>query len=582
MEIRALARLVVVTAVAGGTLAFSYDLGNAATATGSGSVSQPGGRLDADAQTGLEQAGAEPSGEPVDESRPHSHIVDPETGGLISVEGASGILPAAADLGPIHIDPFPAGVDLSDPTDTRSLLRRAGDLQTAGDPAAPAVEVPAGATAPAGTPGVSSLGSHVAPSCAGTGTDGNRVQVLYVHESSTPSRYTEMLPVLLDEVANVDDVFAVSSAQTGGGRRVRWVQDAECVPVVVDVTVGAGDLGPDFITTIEALEARGYDHANRKYMIFADANEFCGIGTLYRDQQLTDNRNDGYAASYARVDANCWSTAHSVPAHELTHNLGGVQLGAPHATARGHCFDERDLMCYDDGSNVPMRQVCAGSQEQLLDCNHDDYFSTRPPAGTFLARNWNTASSSFLDTVPALGTTAWSSPRVAGRRISSTLRSSSGPLARTAAVLQVRWYGAAAWVTVRNLVTGSTGVATAGAAYPRAGTFRFSYAGVAGQSGSRSSGRYVKVSTKVAARGTQHRVAATLRTVSGRPIARARLVLQRRPFGGHWARVTTARTDRRGAAARPVDPRRSSYYRWVYRGEAVHAGSLSPRLTVRR
>ena len=126
-------------------------------------------------------------------------------------------------------------------------------------------------------------------------------------------------------------------------------------------------------------------------MVFADANQLCGIGTLYNDLRRTDNYNDGFAASFARVDANCWSAASSVPAHELTHTIGGVQQGAPHATPYGHCSDDADIMCYDDGSGIPVEQVCAAAQEDLLDCNHDDYFSTAPAPGTFLADNWNTA-----------------------------------------------------------------------------------------------------------------------------------------------------------------------------------------------
>ena len=327
-------------------------------------------------------------------------MVDPKTGGLISVAGAVGTVPAAKDLGPMHADPLPAGVDLSDPTDTASLLERAGVVQA--QLAAAGQPVTAGASAPIGTPGIATLASHVTPSCTGTGDDGKRVQVLYAHEASTTSRYADVLPLLRNEVANVDDVFAVSSEQTGGGRRVRWVHDGDCLPVVTDVTVPDGALGPDFWATVSALKSLGYNDANRKYMVFADANQFCGIGTLYNDLRQSNNYNDGYAASFARVDANCWSTAHSVPAHELTHNIGGVQQGAPHATVNGHCYDDADLMCYDDGSGVPVQQVCGSAQEDLLDCNNDDYFNTDPAPGTFLADNWNTASSSFLDVVPVL------------------------------------------------------------------------------------------------------------------------------------------------------------------------------------
>ena len=78
------------------------------------------------------------------------------------------------------------------------------------------------------------------------------------------------------------------------------------------------------------------------------------------------------------------------------HNLGGVQNSAPHSTQAGHCWDEYDTMCYSDGGNHAMVQVCPGSKEYLLDCNTDDYFSTYPEPGSYLATHWNSADSRFL------------------------------------------------------------------------------------------------------------------------------------------------------------------------------------------
>ena len=421
MALRAIARLVVVSAAAVGVLTLALHLGDDGPTTG-GSASyevaaeqpraaaRPQDTRSQDVQSSLERGLVRPNQTnetspatseavaPVDETQPHGHVVDPETGGLIPVAGAAGRIPAADHLGPVHVDPLPAGVDLSDPVDTASLLERAGVAATTLDD-----QPTTAAFTPAGTPSITSLSQHVAPSCSGTGTDGKRVQALYVHEADTGSRFTQVLPVLRDEVANVDDVFAVSSEQTGGSRRVRWVHDSSCHPVIADVTVPDGALGDDFWGTVNALKSLGYKDPSRKYMIFADANEFCGIGTLYNDTRLTNNYNDGFAASYARIDANCWSVGHSVPAHELVHNMGGVQKVAPHSTTNGHCFDESDLMCYNDGSGIPMQKICGSAQEYLLDCNKDDYFNTDPAAGTFLANNWNTASSSFLDrpTAPA-------------------------------------------------------------------------------------------------------------------------------------------------------------------------------------
>ena len=318
---------------------------------------------------------------------------DPAAGGELKRTAVTAV--HNKHLSGLHVDPMPTGVSLAAPTDTASLYARSGAV-----PQTPAElqAATAASAVPSGTPNTVGLAQHVAPSCSGTGTDGNRVQAMYVHEAGTTDRYKSVLSVLRNEVANVDDVFAVSSRKTGGDLRVRWVHDASCTPTILDVTVPAGSTS-NFNTQMNAMSALGYGANNRKYLMFTDANDLCGIGTLYSSTTAspTSNWNNGLATSYARIDVNCWSTANSVAAHELTHNLGGVQQGAPHATANSHCYDESDLMCYADGSGVAMRQICASSQEDLLDCNNDDYFNTRPASGSYLATHWNVARSSFLE-----------------------------------------------------------------------------------------------------------------------------------------------------------------------------------------
>jgi hypothetical protein len=137
-------------------------------------------------------------------------------------------------------------------------------------------------------------------------------------------------------------------------------------------------------------------------MVWMDANVYCGIAEIYGDDRpAQDNYNNGRTGvkgMFSRVDNGCWGlSGQSVEAHEVMHNMGGVQTSAPHATRYSHCWDESDRMCYADGSGSAMKQICPTQQENLFDCNHDDYyFAGSPPAGNYLATHWNVADSAFL------------------------------------------------------------------------------------------------------------------------------------------------------------------------------------------
>jgi hypothetical protein len=197
-------------------------------------------------------------------------------------------------------------------------------------------------------------------------------------------------------------VFNQSAAETGGSRHVVYVQDPlTCAPTVLDVALSAtGD--DSFTNTINELRSLGYSRSDRKYLVWMDANVYCGIAQVYNDDRATqDNPNNGRSdipGMVARIDAGCWGNPNGlVEAHELTHTLGGVQPTAPNGTANDHCTDDYDRMCYADAAGVTVRIVCpATTHENRLDCNHDDYFSTAPPAGSYLATHWNTANSAFL------------------------------------------------------------------------------------------------------------------------------------------------------------------------------------------
>jgi len=240
--------------------------------------------------------------------------------------------------------------------------------------------------------------------CYGDGHDGNRVQALYAVPSGRPDRYSQVLPFIRQWAAETDAVFQASAAQTGGTRRIRFVTDPNCDLVVTPVALSdKGDLS--LTATITELAAQGFNRSDRKYLVWMESTVYCGIATFYDDSRPTsDNFNNGRAGvpgSVSRIDSGCWGLAsrgQSVEAHELMHSLGAVLPGAPHSTVNGHCTDDDDRMCYNDGPGVTLNDICPAEQEALLDCRHDDYFNTAPSPGSFLANNWNGANNSFLST----------------------------------------------------------------------------------------------------------------------------------------------------------------------------------------
>ncbi|MGK5677859.1 RICIN domain-containing protein [Actinoplanes sp. URMC 104] len=268
------------------------------------------------------------------------------------------------------------------------------DAEIARDQGGSALTADAPALVPDAAPGEADfiMGAHDV-ACEGDGRSGKRVQVLYLHENGTPSRYTGFLGSFRTWSAGVDQIFDESAAETGSSRHVRFVTTPECRVEVSEVQLPAGALR-SFNGSIDALRKLGYNRTDRKYLMFADTNVYCGIATYVADRRPgLGNRNNG-GPSYGRVDAGCWSSA--MAAHELTHTLGATLTDSPNSSGAGGCLDEFDLLCGADRSGKPVRNVCPRKHETRLDCGHDDYFSTDPKPGSYLDKHWNIAQSEFL------------------------------------------------------------------------------------------------------------------------------------------------------------------------------------------
>jgi hypothetical protein len=362
------------------------------------------------------------------------------------------------------------------------------------------------ATLEQATSAASVPGSAAVP-CIGDGTAGNRTQVVYARSPTVPDRYASLLPAFRQWVAVVDQAVWLSAGETGGGRHLRWVTDSACQLQVAQVLLTpAGEASFDQMRT--ELQGLGYDRSDRKYLVWVDAAVgICGLGEVYDDQRPTTGNPNNTGPMYARVDAPCW---HYAELHEISHTLGAVQPDSPHHSAARHCTDEADVMCYDDDASGPvtMTVVCPPEHEALLDCGHDDYFSTNPPGGSYLASHWNTATSSFLEPTPgprpARLTLAGAAAITYGSRASLSGRltdqQNGAPLAGQPINLWAQPATTAGWQHAGTATTGADGSFRFAPAPAATTAYRASFAGSDRYGTADSAQVTVSVRTKVSAR----------------------------------------------------------------------------------
>jgi hypothetical protein len=231
--------------------------------------------------------------------------------------------------------------------------------------------------------------------------------------------------------ANVSRIQQFLALQTGGRRALSFDMGTECGPQYLDVQsvhlpsarsayVSGSDSQNFFALANDVRTAVGVD--SRDVLILADDLSAYGSSFgVWGIAQVTDDDSPG-SGNDANVggltgmmlvpggtapDPQGWQP--TVMLHEITHNLGGVQLSAPHATSNSHCIDGEDVMCYEDGSPEAANyrdDICSlepGAIAQTYDCGHDDYFNPDPAAGSYLATHWNVYSSAFMGRCSDLG-----------------------------------------------------------------------------------------------------------------------------------------------------------------------------------
>ena len=296
---------------------------------------------------------------------------------------------------------------------------------------------------------------------ANAATPANKPQfkVVYAYAADRANRFAGWRDAIQ---ANVAIIQRFLSAQDGGTKGLRFDMGTNCGPQYVDIQVvplpGARSAYADNFGAISSAVQRALGAASgpRNALVLADglsgsAQEY-GLGETImgaagerQGASNIHNRGGLTAVLFSRDGAAApggarWGWWPEGFLHEMTHNLGAVQWGAPHSTQPpgqtspqyGHCWQGADVMCYteDPGAAHGMQNDCGGlpgAIPQNYDCGHDDYFNPAPAPDSYLATHWNTYDSAFLapcgEIAPACGggrlwvpepPAATSAPSVAG------------------------------------------------------------------------------------------------------------------------------------------------------------------------
>jgi hypothetical protein len=239
------------------------------------------------------------------------------------------------------------------------------------------------------------------PVCASKNPHGNYYFVAII--ASPSDQAPDKTPdALRNDIAKVDGALYQSAVESGSPNGADYVYacDSSGRIRVDQLQLPTPSYSADFDTITSDLRQKGYNKTNEKYVVYYTTTVGAGyrgegnLGGVDNSSDETDsstNKNNS-GPSYALV----YDSVPDVIMHENGHNLGAVQPTAPHSSAAGHCWDDYDIMCYDDDGNaIPatgMSQACSSSH---FDCGHGDYFDAKIGAGQgatsgdYLDTHWN-------------------------------------------------------------------------------------------------------------------------------------------------------------------------------------------------
>jgi hypothetical protein len=228
-----------------------------------------------------------------------------------------------------------------------------------------------------------------------------RFHILYRGPRGSGASTRERTRQIRDVVGGMDRGIRRAGRRSSGGA-VKVDFRVACTPTgAVKVSRYPGTAatpGAHLSTAIQSAIDAGYTASSEKYLIFSlSRSRHCGIGEVEDDSRRSvanlNNSGGMYGVLFGR---RCWNPVAGL--HETGHTMGAVQHDAPTATSRWHCYQQSDVMCYDDGSADFVEGVHP-CPRQGFDCGFNDYFDALTGSGSYLATHWNLgwAGNRFLE-----------------------------------------------------------------------------------------------------------------------------------------------------------------------------------------
>ncbi len=269
------------------------------------------------------------------------------------------------------------------------------------------------------------------------------IKVIYAYPADVGNRLPTYGPIIQAGVRSISEFVA---SESGGAQSIRFDVGTFEGPHCLDIQRVSLPRSRDYYSSppFEAFEKVGNDviprlgpqGGPRNYLIYADAvapSGIAGEAQALISPGVTDlpssgalhDKGDLFSMLYGRGGSDFFGSQEvfapgttsrlqvEVALHEVSHTLGAVQFSSPHSSGAGHCNDQYDLMCYEDGGpgSLFVSPNCNGAASapndpysaefQAWDCNKDDFFNPAPAGGSYLATHWNLAQSAFLCTVSA-------------------------------------------------------------------------------------------------------------------------------------------------------------------------------------